>query len=751
MFGKLLMMATALSVTFTAAQAAAIRLRFRTKKTLPGRNERDCAMRCELLGSLVCSAVSFVRESGLCLLSAVRNASFGAAGGSSQVFRRTAGGLEPYVVGDRVFHLIQQRVRGNLSFARNWTEYENGFGDGYDFWIGLRIINELTGNSPRLLRVEAVTWSNVLYVCEYSNFTVGNSTTNYTMNYGSYLTASSNTSMDSLNYHRGRPFTTIDRDNDQNPSGACTDTRGFAGWWYANCCNANPNGMYFHSAVTDMSAMRVRSNGGRKHQHTIRGQPAALRGQPAALRVSQQPTQGASVAAAPADPPAVAAVALKVPPFFRGNPDAWFRMLDAQFDLRNITSEVTRFNHLICHLPEDIAAVLLSVTLRLQYTALKQAVLKMLQKSQQERINEVMSVSDLGGDKPSIFIQRLQAKMAQCNIKENPDMVKATLLRCLRQSYAFHLSGFQDEDPARLASIADSMLAIQQSSGHRVPRSSEYGRRLKDIGATAEVTADIQHGTLLPRPKTSSLQRTSLLRCANTHMQTLVPVPALIRRPPASHPRSQREDSGAIPLELARTSGPGKLPGTTHDAAVSSATDEAARKPCLVVDLLFDARRLPFLVDTGAAASIIPPQYLSHNVQATGFRLTTATDGRRVLCETSTGYPRPAHGEHPMLPRVIVSDKDPNSIQMSLDHLLEQRTRMTSTTPHVPQELWSTDKVWVRVDRVRKPLEAPYSPDHTQSFGALPKFFIIEFRPGHEEAISIDRLKPCRSTPRPPT
>uniref|UniRef100_A0A1I8JF80 Fibrinogen C-terminal domain-containing protein n=1 Tax=Macrostomum lignano TaxID=282301 RepID=A0A1I8JF80_9PLAT len=191
MFGKLLMMATALSVTFTAAQAAEFSIQpvsdpiaISDQKTLPGRNERDCAMRCELLGSLVCSAVSFVRESGLCLLSAVRNASFGAAGGSSQVFRRTAGGLEPC----------------------------------------LRIINELTGNSPRLLRVEAVTWSNVLYVCEYSNFTVGNSTTNYTMNYGSYLTASSNTSMDSLNYHRGRPFTTIDRDNDQNPSGACTDT-----------------------------------------------------------------------------------------------------------------------------------------------------------------------------------------------------------------------------------------------------------------------------------------------------------------------------------------------------------------------------------------------------------------------------------------------------------------------------------------------------------------------------------------------
>uniref|UniRef100_A0A1I8FRR0 Fibrinogen C-terminal domain-containing protein n=1 Tax=Macrostomum lignano TaxID=282301 RepID=A0A1I8FRR0_9PLAT len=246
MFGKLLMMATALSVTFTAAQAAEFSIQpvsdpiaISDQKTLPGRNERDCAMRCELLGSLVCSAVSFVRESGLCLLSAVRNASFGAAGAAARCFGALPAGWS----------------RRQPKLCSNWTEYENGFGDGYDFWIGLRIINELTENSPRLLRVEAVTWSNVLYVCEYSNFTVGNSTTNYTMNYGSYLTASSNTSMDSLNYHRGRPFTTIDRDNDQNPSGACTDTRGFAGWWYANCCNANPNGMYFHSAVTDMSAM----------------------------------------------------------------------------------------------------------------------------------------------------------------------------------------------------------------------------------------------------------------------------------------------------------------------------------------------------------------------------------------------------------------------------------------------------------------------------------------------------------------
>jgi hypothetical protein len=38
--------------------------------------------------------------------------------------------------GSRVFVVIQQRLRGHVSFHRNWTEYERGFGDESDFWIG---------------------------------------------------------------------------------------------------------------------------------------------------------------------------------------------------------------------------------------------------------------------------------------------------------------------------------------------------------------------------------------------------------------------------------------------------------------------------------------------------------------------------------------------------------------------------------------------------------------------------------------
>uniref|UniRef100_A0A1I8GK33 Fibrinogen C-terminal domain-containing protein n=1 Tax=Macrostomum lignano TaxID=282301 RepID=A0A1I8GK33_9PLAT len=104
----------------------------------PGRSVADCALKCEQPIVKFCSAFAFVPEKKLCLLSEI-----------------------PTING-REFQVIQHRSKGELSFARSWTEYENGFGDDTDFWIGLRKIHELTGSSPKLLRVEAVTWSDEL-------------------------------------------------------------------------------------------------------------------------------------------------------------------------------------------------------------------------------------------------------------------------------------------------------------------------------------------------------------------------------------------------------------------------------------------------------------------------------------------------------------------------------------------------------------------------------------------------------------
>uniref|UniRef100_A0A1I8GS69 Fibrinogen C-terminal domain-containing protein n=1 Tax=Macrostomum lignano TaxID=282301 RepID=A0A1I8GS69_9PLAT len=132
-------------------------------------------------------------------------------------------------VGSRKFQVIQQRSKGFLSFAQCWADYENGFGDDKDFWIGLRKINELTGNTPRRLRIEAVTRENKLYVAEYSDFSVGDASTNYLMTFNSYLSGSSNTSGDSLSINKGMKFSTLDRDNDDNSDSCSRESYGYAG------------------------------------------------------------------------------------------------------------------------------------------------------------------------------------------------------------------------------------------------------------------------------------------------------------------------------------------------------------------------------------------------------------------------------------------------------------------------------------------------------------------------------------------
>ncbi|PAA55116.1 hypothetical protein BOX15_Mlig009056g3 [Macrostomum lignano] len=105
-------------------------------------------------------------------------------------------------------------------------------------------------------------------------------------------------------------------------------------------------------------------------------------------------------------------------------------------------------------------------------------------------------------------------------------------------------------------------------------------------------------------------------------------------------------------------------------------------------------------------------------------------------------------GEHPMMPRVLTTAEDPTPemIRLRLDNLLDDTRPPPDRPTHIPSDLETAEKVWVRVDRTRKPLEAPYQGPYPV-VKRLPKFFIIETAAGRQESVSIDRLKPCRSTP----
>jgi hypothetical protein len=72
---------------------------------------------------------------------------------------------------------------------------------------------------------------------------------------------------------------------------------------------------------------------------------------------------------------------------------------------------------------------------------------------------------------------------------------------------------------------------------------------------------------------------------------------------------------------------------------------------------------------------------------------------------------------------------------------LQVHPRPTSKESRVPQALKDCSKVWVRIDRVRKPLEAPYEGPF-QVISRSDKTLRIKNFAGQESTISIDRAKP---------
>ena len=134
--------------------------------------------------------------------------------------------------------VIQRRVKGDADFNRNWSDYKKGFGsfDG-DFWLGNDKIHTISSSGTFELRID-LTYKNKTVFAHYTDFFVAGENEKYKLKIGSYQGSAG----DSLGYHNGRPFSTVDRDNDASSSMNCASYGG--GWWFGACDHSNLNGIW---------------------------------------------------------------------------------------------------------------------------------------------------------------------------------------------------------------------------------------------------------------------------------------------------------------------------------------------------------------------------------------------------------------------------------------------------------------------------------------------------------------------------
>ncbi|XP_072297560.1 tenascin-N isoform X1 [Eucyclogobius newberryi] len=135
--------------------------------------------------------------------------------------------------------VLQRRTIGKLDFMKRWKQYIAGFGNMTDeFWLGLEKIYDLTNTPTQYeIRFDLGYGSERVYAV-YDNFKIAPVKQKFKLTIGKY----SGTAGDAMTYHQGRPWTTIDNDNDIALGNCALTHRG--AWWYKNCHLANLNGRW---------------------------------------------------------------------------------------------------------------------------------------------------------------------------------------------------------------------------------------------------------------------------------------------------------------------------------------------------------------------------------------------------------------------------------------------------------------------------------------------------------------------------
>jgi hypothetical protein len=107
----------------------------------------------------------------------------------------------------------------------------------------------------------------------------------------------------------------------------------------------------------------------------------------------------------------VSRVAVRLPPFWAEGSVVWLAPAEAQFALAGISSERTKFHHVISQLDHRYAAevedVITSPPQHEPYTKLRTELLSRLSLSKDQRAEQLFELEEMGDRKPSQFLRNL--------------------------------------------------------------------------------------------------------------------------------------------------------------------------------------------------------------------------------------------------------------------------------------------------------------------------------------------------------
>ncbi|KAM7298918.1 hypothetical protein ISCGN_019485 [Ixodes scapularis] len=120
------------------------------------------------------------------------------------------------------------------------------------------------------------------------------------------------------------------------------------------------------------------------------------------------------------------ATQLRLPAFWAKNPWAWFSQVEAQFHLRRITTQESRYYHVVSALPPEVADELDDVLAlpppENAYDHIKETILARKAASEASRIQQLLTTEELGDRRPSQLLHRMRQLLAEEDEKEEGEV-----------------------------------------------------------------------------------------------------------------------------------------------------------------------------------------------------------------------------------------------------------------------------------------------------------------------------------------
>ncbi|XP_017462356.1 PREDICTED: uncharacterized protein LOC108355728 [Rhagoletis zephyria] len=159
---------------------------------------------------------------------------------------------------------------------------------------------------------------------------------------------------------------------------------------------------------------------------------------------------------------------LELPPFWTKQVHLWFAAIAAQFQLKRITSDTTKYQAVIARLDQDTLVIVEHIIFNPpeadKYAALKEALVNHFSISEERRLEMLLSGLELGDRRPSELlaeINRLGGKHLDSTF------VRAIWLDRLPQYIQVALTASDDNDNNQLVQLANKLIEIKHDPDSR--------------------------------------------------------------------------------------------------------------------------------------------------------------------------------------------------------------------------------------------------------------------------------------------